>query len=138
MLIVVKNRDADLLETVLDLETPRRSNVLEVDATERRCDGADEVDDRGRFAHVDDDGDGIDTGELTKQRRLSLHDRQSGLRSDVAQTQDRRAVGDDGHAATLPRQVPRGSGICGDHLTGTRHSGRVGDREIVLRFQAHA
>ena len=46
-------------------------------------------------------GESVHAAELLEQHRLALHDRQTGLRADIAQAQHSRAVGNDRHHVAL-------------------------------------
>ena len=116
VLVVVEDRDVDgVLQPALDLEARRGGDVLEVDAAERRrqrgADGDELVDGAG----VDADRVGVDAGELLEQHGLALHDRQRGLRADVAEAEDRRAVGQDGDGVAP-------AGVAATRATGRRRS----------------
>src|SRR5438874_210293 len=86
---------ASLAEPRLDVEAPRRGDILQVDPAEDRRDGLHDRDDLvrvlGRQAHRER----VHAGELLEDERLALHHRLSGARADVAQAQDRGAVGHD-------------------------------------------
>ena len=56
-----------------------------------------------RVLRVQADGEGIHPGEGLEEHALALHHGHGGLRADVAQTQDGRPVGDDGHQVPTPR-----------------------------------
>ena len=69
---------------------------------------------------------------MLEQAPLALHDGLSSQGSDVAQSQDGSAVGDDAHQVGLAR-VHVGSGRIGGYLaTGCGHTGRIGQREVLL------
>ena len=68
---------------------------------------------------------------------LALNNRHGGLRADIAQTQDRAAVGDDGHRVRLQRVVVGRLGILGDDLAGLGDAGRVGHGQIMARGDIH-
>ena len=115
VLVVVEHRDVEpLLEPVLDLEAPRRRDVLEVDAAEARREPGDRLDDLLDVGRVQADRDGVDAAELLEEDRLALHHRHGGGRTDVAEAQHRGAVGDDGHGVGHPRVVLGQRRVLGD------------------------
>ena len=124
-----------LLQSVLDLETARRGNVLEVDAAEGRRDQFDRLDDLAGVLSVEADREGVDAGELLEQHRLALHHRHRRLGPDVAEAEDRAAVGDDGDGVLLDRVLERLRAVGVDVLADPRHAGCVGHREVVARLQ---
>ena len=97
-----------LTQLALDLEAAGRADVLEVDAAEIRGDVLDDADDLVDVARGEADRERLDPGQGLQQNRLALHHRQRGLGTDVAETEHRRAVGDDGD------QVPLGGDLV-DH-----------------------
>src|SRR5690606_19110566 len=85
VLVVVEHRYRQgFVQPALDLETPRRRDVLQVDAAERRSDGGDDPDDLFSVLSVQTDRHGVHTSELLEQDRLALHHRQCGSGPDVA------------------------------------------------------
>src|SRR5205823_1039543 len=97
VLIVVEDGDLHLfLESILDLETRWRGDVLEIDPAERRLhqlDGPDELFGVARFELEVED---VDVGEALEENGLSFHHRFSRARTDVAEAEDGGAVRDDG------------------------------------------
>ena len=91
VLVVVEHRDVEsLAQPRLDLEAARRRDVLEVDAGEAGGDRGDRLDDLVDVLGVEAHRPGVDVGEALEQRRLALHDRQRGVRTDVAEARARR------------------------------------------------
>jgi hypothetical protein len=139
VLVVVEHRDVQpILQPLLDLEAARRRDVLEVDAAEGRCDPADGVDDVVGGPRVEADGEPVDPGEVLEQQRLALHDRHGGLGADVAEAEDRGAVGDDGDGVLLDREVVDALGPRSDGPAHTCHARRVGHGEVVAVRDRHA
>ena len=95
----------------LDLEAARRGDVLEVDAPETGCDDLHGAHDLVDVLRVQADRPGVDAGEALEQRRLALHHRQRGARADVAEPEDRDAVGDDRDRVAFDRESRRSSGF---------------------------
>ncbi len=138
VLVVVEDGDVELrAQPPLDLEAPRRRDVLEVDPAERRRHRLDHRDDlvdvlRGQAQRV-----GVDARELLEQQRLALHDRHRRLRPDVAEAEDRGPVGHDGDRVALHREVPSALGVLVDRLRHARDARRVGHREVVAGLDRH-
>ena len=108
MLVVVDDRDIELfLEPLFDLETPRRRDVLEVDAPEGSRDVLHGLDDRVGVLGPESNGKGIDACKFLKDHCLALHYRHGRLRADVAEAEDRGAVRDDGHGVPFDG-IPEG------------------------------
>ena len=102
VLVVVEDGDVEqLLQLLLDDEAVRRLDVLQVDAAEARAQIAHAVDDRVDVGGVDQDVDGVDVGEALEQRALALHHGLRRLGAEIAEAQDRRAVGDHRHQVAL-------------------------------------
>ncbi|MEX0675160.1 MAG: hypothetical protein WD067_10325 [Gaiellaceae bacterium] len=136
VLVVVEDGDVEpLLQPALDLEAARRGDVLQVDPAEPGRDRLDRLDDPVRILRRQADRPGVDPGELLEQHRLPLHHRQRGLRADVAEPQDRGAVGDDGDRVALDGEVPDLLGIVGDRRAHPGDARRVGHREVVAGLQ---
>ena len=133
VLIVVEHGNAHAgLRLLLDLETFRTLDVLEIDAAERRLERDDDVDQLVDVRFRDFDVEDVDAGELLEQNRLALHHRLGGERTDSAETQNRGAVGED-RDQILARGVDRRIvGIGRDRLAREGDAGRIGEREIAL------
>ena len=95
VLVVMEDRDVhQLAQALLDDEAFRRLDVLEVDAAEGRAEIAHAVDELVRVLGVDLEVDGVDVGEALEQHRLAFHHRLGGERAEIAEAEDRGAVGD--------------------------------------------
>ena len=126
VLVVVQHRLLQArLQQLLDLETLRCGEVLELDGAEGSLDPRDDVRHARRLRFVDQDRHAIEADQVRKQRGLALHDRQSCERTDVAQAQDRRAVGDDGDGAAEGGELQRRLRILLDREAHARHARRV-------------
>ncbi len=133
VLVIVKDGNIEhLLEPLLDDETFRRFDVLQVNAAKGGGDGPDNIDDLLRVGGVHLDVEHVDVGEAFEQDAFSFHHRLRGQRSSVAQPQNRRAVGDDRHQITLGRITIGRVGIFGDFQHWHGHAGGVGQRQIQL------
>ena len=96
VLVVVENRNVALfLELALDLKAPGRGNVLEVDAAEAAGDQVNGVYKLVDVVRLHAKRERIHVAERLKEHALAFHDRHACLGSDVAETENRRAVGDD-------------------------------------------
>ena len=135
MLVVVHDGNVErLAQPPVDLETLGGLHVLDVDGPEGRGDGLYRADEGLGVAPVDLDVEGVDPGEYLEEHALALHDGFGGERTDVAQPQHRRAVRHDRHQVALAREAVRLLGIRGDGACRSRHAGRIGERQVVLRM----
>ena len=127
MLIIMEYRDVQLgAQPLLDFEAAWGGDVLEVDPAVDRGNRLDDLDDLVRVRRVQADRPRVDAGESFEQRRLSLHNWQGCGRSDVAEAQHRRAVGDDRNGVSLDRQ-PAGIGrVLSDRQAYSSHSWCIG------------
>ncbi|CCY03345.1 uncharacterized protein BN812_00838 [Prevotella sp. CAG:924] len=98
MLVVVHHGDIEIfLQTLLDIETFRRLDILQVDAAESRCDalyGLAELD-RIFFCHFDIEH--IDAAVDLEEQSLAFHDGLSAHCTDIAESQHGGAIGNDGN-----------------------------------------
>ena len=133
VLVVVKHGNADaILQLLFDEETLRRLDVLEIDASERRFETRDDVDQAIRIRFVDLDVEHVDARELLEQDGLALHDGFRRQRTDVAETEYRGSVRDHRNEVAARRVQRRGPRIGGDVLARNRDARRIGEREVVL------
>ena len=131
VLVVVEDRDVEAaLELLLDLEAAGRGDVLEVDATEARCDTNHGLDDLVDVLRRQADRDRVHAAELLEQHRLALHHGHRRGGADVAETEDRRAVGDHGDGVRDPGVVVGKARVLGNGLAHPRDTGGVGHREL--------
>ncbi len=87
VLVIVEHRDVQALgQLALDVETFRRFDVLEIDATEGGFERRDHVDQLVRVALGQLDVEHVDAGKLLEQTALALHHRFGRQRADVAKT----------------------------------------------------
>ena len=137
VLVVVEHGDVEVtLEFGFDFKALGAADVLQVDTAEGRGNGLDRSDDFLLRLGVQADGERIDAAELLEQDTLALHDRQTGLGADVAQTQHGSAVRDDGDGAALHRVGVDVIGVCLDLAARLGHAGGIGggQRVAVLAF----
>ena len=132
MLVVVEDGDIQgLAQGFLHHEGGRCGDVLQVDATERRRDTNDRVDDLLRVRHVEAHRERVHSGELLEQEGFALHDRHGGRRADIAQTEDSCSVGDYRNCVFLDGQVVGPGRILVDGHADPGHARRVGHRQVV-------
>jgi hypothetical protein len=77
------------------------------------------------------DRKGIDAGELLEEHRLAFHHGEGRLGPDVAEAEDRRAVGDHRHGVLLDRQRERPLAVVANGEADARDARGVGHREVV-------
>ena len=95
VLIVMKHRNRHrLAQRLFDLKTLRRFDVLQVDAAEGRFQKLAKTDDLFGVFGIHFQVENINVSKALEKHALAFHHRLAGQRSDVAETQHRRAVGD--------------------------------------------
>ena len=139
VLVVVEDRQREaFLQPPLDLEAPRRRDVLEVDATERGREPRDGVDDLVDVGRVEADGHRVQPAEVLEEQRLPLHHREGSAGPDVAEPEDGGPVGDDrdrvGAAGVAVEEV----GVGGDRPAHVGDAGRVRQRQVAPVAQRDA
>ena len=106
VLVVVEHRNFHpLAQCLLDHEAVGRGNVLEVDAAEGRLEQLHAVDEALRVLGRDLDVDRIDVGEALEQHRFAFHHRLGREGAQIAEAEDRGAVGNDRDQISLARIV---------------------------------
>jgi hypothetical protein len=90
----------------------------------------------GRRIDVQGNGKGIDSCELLEQQGLAFHDRQRGFRANVAETQHRGAVGDNGNGVCLDRQLAHLRRVLGNSAAHSGNAWRVGHGQFVTSAQS--
>jgi hypothetical protein len=80
---------------------------------------------------VQADRERVDVREALEEGGLALHDGHRGERAEVAEAQDRGAVGDDGDGVALDGQAPSVLGVLGDRLDDAGDARGVDHREVV-------
>ena len=141
MLIIVKNRYIhQLLQFLFDIETFRRFDILEIDAAKGRgyqLTGSDEL--IGILgAHFDVEN--IDVGKFFEQCALTLHNRLTGQRPNIAEAEHGRAIGYDGNQVSFGGIFVGVLTVLCNFLAGACHSGTVSQGQILLggeRFSDH-
>ena len=133
VLVVMENRDVEqFAQALLDDETLRRLDVLEVDAAPAGAEIADAIDELVGVLGGDLEIDGVDVGEALEQHGLAFHHRLGRQRAAIAEAEDRRAVGDDGDEIALHRVVVGPARILGDRQHRHRDARRIGERKVAL------
>ena len=134
VLVVVHHRNvAFRLQCLLNLEAFRRLDVLKVDSTERRSKRLHYFYEFFRILLVDLYVKTVKPGKNFKQQRFSLHHRLSRLRTDIAQAEHRRAVGNHCYKVALVCIFISILWIFLYLKTRISHARRVSQRQIALR-----
>ena len=98
MLVVVEHRDAHAFgQLFFDVKAFRRLDVFEIDAPQRGFQRRDDVNQLVGIALGQLDVEHIDVSKLLEQAAFAFHDRFARQRSDIAQTQNGRAIGHHTH-----------------------------------------
>ena len=104
VLVVVEDRNVQAFaQALLDDETLRRLDVLEVDPAPALAEEAHAIDELVDVFGIHLEVDAVDVGKALEQNRLAFHHRLRRQRAEIARPQHRRAVGD--HRTILPREV---------------------------------
>ena len=112
-----------LAQALLDDEAFGRLDVFEIDAAEGGAEIAHAIDEGVDVPGVDLEVDGVDIGEALEQHRLAFHHRLGGERAEIAEAENRRAVGDDGDQIALGGVVVGEVRVLGDARTGAATPG---------------
>ncbi|MCY1524544.1 hypothetical protein D9M68_594830 [compost metagenome] len=106
MLIVMEDRDIHYLaQALLDDETVRRLDILEIDAAEGRTEEAHTIDELLRVRRIDLEVNRVDVREPLEQDRFALHHRLRCERPEVSEAENGRTVGNHGHHVAARRVV---------------------------------
>ncbi len=136
VLVVVEDGDVkQLLQPLLDDKAVRCANVLEIDAAERGAEVAHRIDELVGILGVDEQIDRIDVGEALEQRGLAFHHGLCRQSAEIAESEDGRAVGDDGDEVALACVVIGRRRILRDGAHGHRHPRRISERQVALGCQ---
>ena len=121
-----------LAQALLDLETLGALDVFQIDAAEGGLQRRHHIDQTRDvlFRHLDVEH--VDAGEFLEQDGLAFHHRLRRQRADVAQTQHRRAVGQNRDEILTGGQMGRLGRILRYGLAGHSHAGRIGQSQIAL------
>jgi hypothetical protein len=134
VLVVVKDRDVHpLTQSLFNDEAGRSRNVLEVDPAKGRLEQLHRVDEPLRVLGRDFDVDCVDVGEAFEEHRFAFHHRLGGERAQIAEAEDRRAVGDHSDEVALAGIVVGAGRILGDSAHRNSDSRRISEAQIALR-----
>jgi hypothetical protein len=140
VLVVVEDGDCRAPRTAaprFDLEAARRGDVLQVDPAEDGRECGNRPHELVRVGRREADRPASMLANSLNRIAFPLHHRQRRIRADVAEPENRGAVGDDRDRVLLDRQVPHLFGLVGDCAADARDARRVGHREVVARLQRH-
>ena len=133
MLVVVHHRDIErAFQTFLDVEALRGLDVLEVDAAKSGGDALYGLTELLRVFLVDLDVKDVDATINLEEQTFTLHHGFAAHGTNVAQSQDGGAVGDNGHEIAFIRVFISVVGILLDFQTGVSNTWRVGQRKVGL------
>ena len=133
VLVVMEHRNVEqLAQPLLDHETFRRPDVLEVDPAPALAQDLYGVDELIRIFGRNFQVDGIDIGEAFEQDGLAFHHRFCCQRAAVAEAEDGGAVGDYGDEITLGGVIEGAIFVLGDGEHRHRDARRIGQRQIAL------
>ena len=136
MLIVVHDRAVQRLDhATLDFKAARRGDVLQVDRTEAGPQADQGLHDLVGILGVEHDRNRVQSAEGLEERGLSLHDRQRGRRTDIAEAKHGAAIADDRDQAVCPGVTGGQRRLGGDRPAHLRDAGCVGDRQRALGVQ---
>ena len=136
MLVVMEDRDVHFgAKLFLDFETFRRLDVFEIDAAESRLECRYHIDDLVDFLGVDFDIEHIDIGEFLEQDGFAFHHGLGRERADIAEAENRSAVGDDCDEIGAARIVGCRCRILVNGQTWRGDAGRIGKGEVALISQ---
>jgi len=105
--------------------------VFEVDTAEGGLEQLDCADDLVRIFGVEHYWESVHSPQILVQQGLPFHDRESGLGTDVSQSQNAGPVGDDRYKIALVGVVVNLVDVLVDFLAGGRHSGGIPDGEVI-------
>ena len=133
VLVVMEYRDVhQFAQALLDDETLRRLDVLQIDAAPAGAQQLHAVDDLVGVLGGHFQIDGVDVGEALEQHRLAFHHGLGRQRATVAEPQDGGTVGDDGDEIALHRIVVGAAWILRDGQHRDGHARRIGERQVAL------
>ena len=136
VLVIVENRNVTaFLQTTLDLEAAGCGNVFQIDTTKAAGDQANRFYDLVHILGANAKRNRIDIAETLEQCTFALHDRHAGFRSDVAQSENGGAVGDDCDQIAAACQVIAFGNIFLNFQTRLCNAGGVRQRKIIGGFQ---
>ena len=136
VLVVVENGDvAAFAKFFLDVEAFRCFDVFEIDAAEGGFQRCDDLNQFAGIGFVDFDVEYVDVGKFFEQYAFAFHHGFACQRADVAQTQNRGTVGNDGHEIAFGGVFVGVQRIGVDFHARCGHARRIGQRQVVLSAQ---
>ncbi|MPM87204.1 hypothetical protein SDC9_134298 [bioreactor metagenome] len=126
-----------LFQAAFDFEAARRTDILQVDAAEGRCDGSNVRDDFFNILRIQGNRNGIHIPEAFEQGRFAFHNRNGCFRSDIAQAQDSRSVGYDGDQVLFSGISIDGFFVVRDFHADGCDARCIGDAQIFHCFDRH-
>jgi hypothetical protein len=133
VLVIVEDRDLHRgPERFLDVEALGGLDVLEVDAAHGGLEELAELDDVLGILGTDLDVEDVDVGELLEEVPLAFHHRLAGEGADVAEAEDRGAVGHDRDQIALGGVLVGVVRVGLDLQAGFGDPRGVGQREVAL------
>ena len=133
MLVVMHDGNVErLLQPFLDIETLRGLDVLQVDASKGRGNALHGLTEFLGIFFVDLDVKDINASIYLEEQSLTLHDGFAAHGTDVTQSQDGSAVGDDSYQIAFVGILVRIIGIVLNLQTGIGHTRRVSQRKVGL------
>src|SRR5271157_57299 len=134
MLIVVKHRNRHrLAQGLFNIKALRRFDVLQIDAAESRLKKLAKANDLVGILGIHFQVEDVDVREALEQHPLAFHNRLAGQRSNVAETQDRGAVGDHRHQVPASGVFESQLGLFVNFQARLRHAWGIGQTQIPLR-----
>jgi hypothetical protein len=129
VLVVVEHRDVhQFAQALLDDETFRRLDVLQIDAAPAGAEIAYAIDEFVGVLGGHFQIDGVDVGEALEQHCLAFHHGLCRQRAEIAEAENGGAVGDDGDEVALHGVVVGAARIFGDRQHRHGHTRRIGQR----------
>jgi hypothetical protein len=128
----VPNRDFALFtQGVENAKALGVRQVFEIDAAQPRLQQFHRFDDLVGVFGVEHQRKAVDAAEVLVQQRLAFHHRQTGFGSNVAQSQDTRAVANDSHGVPFVGVLIHEFGVGLNRAAWRRDAGGVPDCKIV-------
>ncbi len=133
VLVVMHHRDLHpVAQRGLDDEAFGCLDVFQIDPAEGRLHQRDRVDEGLGILGGELDIDRIDIGEALEQYRLAFHHRLGRQRPEIAQPEDRGAIGDHRNQIGARGVFRRIGGVGGDRLDRIGDARRIGEAEVAL------
>lgn len=131
VLIVVKDGNiAYFFESALDLETAWRGYIFEVDPAETARNKIDRAHEFVNVLTFDANRNRVHVAELLEKQRFAFHNGHTGNRTYVAQTENRRSVGDYGDRIPAAGKIERLALVLLNFETGCGNAGGVRKRKV--------